>query len=112
MREDTMSKILVYSVEERTRESVKLILSDIYDLILTDSLEQCLEVIKNAEIRILLLDIDKQDKTAEIIKKVTSEKPDIKIVTLGWKEETVKSYGTDYITKPIKSDELFEICQE
>lgn len=46
-----------------------------------------------------------------IKEKVNSEKPDIKIVALGRNEEAVKSCGTEHIMKPIKSDELLEICR-
>jgi len=106
-----LERYLIHS-NEGTRESLKLILSDHYDLILTDSLEQCLEVIKNAEVRILLLDIDKQTEIATAIRKIESEKADIKIVALGRNEEAVKSSGIDdYVMKPIKSDELLVACE-
>jgi len=107
-----MSKILICSSDEETREAIKLILSNYYNLILIDSQQQCIEIIENTEIRILLIDIDKQDAVSEAITKVGEKKPDIKIVALGKNEEAIKSSGAnEYILKPIKGDELLESCK-
>ncbi|PIW63473.1 MAG: sigma-54-dependent Fis family transcriptional regulator, partial [Candidatus Omnitrophica bacterium CG12_big_fil_rev_8_21_14_0_65_50_5] len=40
-------KILICDDEEGVRESLKLILSDHFDLIVTDSPQQCLDAFKN-----------------------------------------------------------------
>jgi len=110
-------KILVYSSEETARENVKSILGDHYDMILTDSVEQCQECIKNTDIGTLIYDTDKQDKALEDIKTFRSNNPKLKIIALvGYNgEKTAKeavNAGADTWTgRPIKSDELLSVCK-
>ena len=75
-------KILICDDEECIRESLKLILADHYDLILTENGEQCLEVLeKSKDIGLVLIDI-KMPKVhgLEILKKIKEKRPDLKVV--------------------------------
>ena len=76
------NKILICDDEEGIRESLKLILGDIYELIVTDSGEQCLEVLKHAkEVGVVLLDI-KMPKVhgLDILEQIKKEHPEIAVV--------------------------------
>ena len=84
-----MDKILIYSPEEGFREAIKLILADDHELILTDSLEQANDVIKNAKIKLVLADKDNAE-------------------TFQTQNPTVRVFP---IKKPIKSDELLKACK-
>jgi len=84
-----MSKILICSVEEVIREKLKEILANHYELILTDSLEQANDVIKNAEIKTMFVDKNNIDDFQS-------------------KNSAVKVFP---IEKPIKSDELLKACK-
>lgn len=112
-----MEKILICSTEEGIREAMKAILSDHHELIVTSSLEQSLEVIKNTEIRLFLLDIDKQEGFESAVKQVKSVHPKTKITLLAnhksqkIAEEAIKTGANGYIVKPIKADELQSICR-
>ena len=75
-------KILVYSAEESARENIKEILGDHYDMVLTESVEQCQECINNTDIKTLIYDADKQDKPLEDIKTFRSKNPKLKIIAL------------------------------
>ena len=108
-------KILVFSKEEGIREAVKLILNDHYEMILTDSLELCEDIISKTEISTLCLDIDKNDDINQNIQKLKTKEPTIKIVALGGYKsedsikEAVNSGADSYILKPFKADELMTI---
>jgi len=112
-----MSKILVYSTEENIRETIKSILSDYNDLILTDSIDQCQECIKDTEISIILFDIGKAASPLEDIKSIHSDNTHLNIVVLinrsneQTSREAIKAGAAGYITKPIKADELLKICK-
>ncbi len=107
-------KILICDDEEGIRESLKLILSDDYDLIVVDSSTQCVDVLKqDKSIAILLLDI-KMPKMhgLEVVKEVQKVRPDVKIIMVtGYRSvetaaESIKLGAVDYIVKPFKSDEI------
>src|SRR5690242_20068092 len=100
-----MSKILICSLEEGIRESLKLLLEDRYELIVTDSTDMCLEVVNNADIRLLLLDTSQLNEVPKIVSKLTSSKPKLKIVvTTNHKQENlaqdaIRAGATGYIVK-------------
>lgn len=109
-------KILICDDEEGIRESLKLILNDYYELILTDSSEQCLECLDNSrDIGLVLLDI-KMPKVngLETLQKIRESHPDIKtIIITGYKSvetasEASRLGASGYIVKPFKSDEILE----
>lgn len=116
MNDDNSKKILICDDEEGIRESLKLILGDHYDLILTDNGEQCLQCLENnRNIGLVLLDI-KMPKVngLEILKAVKEKYPDLDVVIVtGYKSVDTASEASSlgasgYIVKPFKSDEILE----
>ena len=114
MNNDRLKKILICNTEEDIRESLKLILSDHYDLILTDSGEQCLECLEHDQaIGLVLLDIKiPKVNGLETLTAIKEKKPGIKIIMVaGYKSseaaaESAFAQTADYIVKPFKSEEI------
>jgi len=110
-------KILNYSTEENARENIKLILGDHYDMISTDSVEQCHDCIKNTDIGTLIYDVNGQDKFLEDIKTFRSNNPKLKIIALvGYgggqtAKEAVNAGADGSIARPINADELLSACK-
>ena len=107
-------KILICDDEEGIRESLKLILSDHYELIITDSGEQCLDILKNDKsIGLLFLDI-KMPKISglEVLEKTKDLRADVPVVMVtGYKfvetaSEASKLGAVGYIVKPFKSEDI------
>ena len=112
-------KILIIDDGEGIRESLKLILGDYYDLILTDSGEQALESLEqNNEIGLVLLDI-KMPKVngLEVLKLIKDNHPDLKVIIVsGYRSVETAAEATNlgaagYMTKPFKSDEILETVE-
>ncbi len=109
-------KILIVDDEEGVRESLKLILSDLYDLILTENGSQAMEVIKNApDINLILMDIKMPRANGlEILKEIKAVRADLKVIIItGYKSvetaaEAVRLGACDYIVKPFKSEEILK----
>ena len=108
------NKILICDDEEGIRESLKLILSDHYELIITDSGEQCLDILKNDKsIGLLFLDI-KMPKISglEVLEKTKDLRADVPVVMVtGYKfvetaSEASKLGAVGYIVKPFKSEDI------
>lgn len=107
-------KILICDDEEGIRESLKLILGDHYDLIATDSGEQCLECLENDQgIGLVLLDI-KMPKVngLEVLKTIKEKNPEMNVIIItGYKSVETASEASSlgasgYIVKPFQSDEI------
>ena len=107
-------KILIVDDEEGIRESLKLILGDDYNLILTEDGEQALEVLENSkDIALVLMDI-KMPKASglEILEIISQKYPDLKVIIVtGYKPvetatEAVRLGASGYIVKPFKSNEV------
>lgn len=120
-RRNTMSnKILVCDDEEGIRESLKLILADNHELILTDNGEQCIDALKNnSDIKLVLLDI-KMPKVngLDVLKNIKEIYPDMNVIIVtGYKSVETASEATQlgaagYIVKPFKSDEILETVKK
>ncbi len=113
------SKILIVDDEEGIRESLKLILSDHYDLVLTDSGEQALRCLeKDPSIGLVLLDI-KMPKVngLEVLKAVKAKRPALSVIMVtGYRSvetasEAASLGAAGYIVKPFKSDEILKTVQ-
>ena len=110
------TKILILDDEEGVRESLKLILSDHYNLILTEDGAQAIECIKNTpDIGLVLMDIKMPKMNGlEVLKEIKEKRPDIKVVMItGYKAvetaaEATRLGACGYIVKPFKSEEVFE----
>lgn len=114
MNDHLSKKVLICDDEEGIRESLKLILGDHCDLILTDSGEQCLQCLDNDKtIGLLLLDI-KMPKIngLEILKAVKEKRPELNVIIVtGYKSvetaaEASSLGAAGYVVKPFKSDEI------
>jgi len=114
------SKILICDDEEGIRESLKLILSDHYDLIVTENGEQALGVLKNAkDIGLMLIDI-KMPKVhgLDILKQIKQTRPDVNVIVVtGYRSvetaaEATRLGASDYIVKPFKSKDILESVRQ
>ena len=117
---DQTKKILICDDEEGIRESLKLILSDTYNIILVDSGEQALDILSKAkDIGLVLLDIKMPkfnglDAVSEIKKKY----PHLNIVMItGYKSvetaaEASRLGACGYIVKPFKTAEILKIIKD
>ena len=110
-----MSKILICG-EEKLRKELNGILSDTRDLILVDTIEMCQEVMKNAEISTLLLDLDTKG-AFEAVEQIHSNNPAIKIVVIAnyrateKAEEAVRLGASGYMVQPITSEKILSVCK-
>ena len=109
-----IKKILICDDEEGIRESLKLILSDHYNLILAQDGIQCLDCLEHAQdIGLVLMDI-KMPKIngLEILKEIKAKYPQLNVIIItGYKSvetatEAVRLGASGYIVKPFKSDEI------
>lgn len=107
-------KILICDDEEGIRESLKLIFSDHYNLILTNDGTQCLDCLTKAkDVRLVLIDI-KMPKIngLDILRQVKEKHPSIPVIIVtGYKStetavEAVRLGASGYIIKPFKSTEV------
>lgn len=113
-------KILICDDEEGIRESLKLILEDHYELIVTEGGEQCLDCLENADdIGLLLLDIKMpQVNGLEILPQIKEKHPELKVVIVtGYKSvetaaEASRLGACGYIVKPFKSDEILSTVEK
>lgn len=115
-----VSKVLIVDDEEGIRESLKLILSDHYELILTDSGEQALRLVEGDQtIRLVLMDI-KMPKVSglDVLKAMKAKRPDLNVVMVtGYKtvetaSEAAHLGASGYIIKPFKSDEILKTVEK
>ena len=116
----TKSTILICDDEEGIRESLKLILGDDYDLIVTESPEDCLDTFKKTDnIGLVLLDIKMPKKSGlDVLKEIKDLNPDTKtVIVTGYKSvETVgeaSRLGADgYVVKPFESAEILKTVKQ
>ncbi len=116
----TQKKVLICDDEEGIRESLKLILGDDYNIILTNDGQQCLNCLDNADndVGVVLLDI-KMPKVngLDILGQIKQNHPEIKVVIVtGYKSvetatEAAKLGASGYIVKPFRSDEILETVE-
>ena len=113
-------KILICDDEEGVRESLKVILSDHYNLISVDNAEMALEILAHSkDIKLMLLDI-KMPKIngLDALKEIKKKHPPLKIIMVtGYKSvetaaEAAKLGATGYIIKPFKSQEILETVKK
>ena len=116
MAHQTNKKILIIDDEEGIRESLKLILEDHYDLIVTDSGAQAIDVLgndKDHKVGLALLDI-KMPKVngLEVLKQIKALRPELGVIMVtGYRSvdvavESTRLGACGYIVKPFKSEEI------
>jgi DNA-binding NtrC family response regulator len=113
-------KILICDDEEGVRESLKVILGDLYNLVTVDSGEMALKVLANSkDINIILLDI-KMPKTngLDVLQEIKKKHPQLKIIIVtGYKSvetaaEATRLGACGYIVKPFKSQEILDTVKK
>ena len=113
---ETSKRILICDDEEGIRESLRLVLGDHYNLLITDTAEQCLEMLDNQEdIGLVMLDI-KMPKVSglELLEQIKEKHPEQKVIMVtGYKSvetaaEASKLGACGYVVKPFESKELLE----
>ncbi|MBN1869074.1 MAG: response regulator [Candidatus Omnitrophica bacterium] len=119
MSEASARKILICDADESIRESLKLVLSDHYDLILTDNGEQCLDCLEHDKtIGLVLLDM----QTARInglegSKAIKEKHPALNIIAVTNNKSSDPIPGISsqdicgYIRKPFKGDEILDMVR-
>lgn len=113
-------KLLICDDEEGVRESLKLILSDFYELITVEDGTQAQDVLKNSyqQIGLMLLDINiPKISGLDILKQFKEDYPELPIIiATGYKStematEAVRLGACGYIIKPFKSEEILSVVR-
>lgn len=107
-------KILICDDEEGIRESLKLILSDHYQLILTEDSEQCLDCLAHTpDVDLVMLDIKMPNKNGlETLQDIKSKHPNQKVmIVTGYQSvelisEITQLGANGYVTKPFDSNQI------
>jgi DNA-binding NtrC family response regulator len=113
-------KILVCDDEKGVRESLKLILSDKYDMIFAENGESAIDEIEhNPDIKGVLLDIKMPLLNGiELLKYIKKRKENIPVVVVtGYQSvetavESLNAGATNYITKPFASQIVIETLEQ
>ena len=109
----TRRTILVCDDEEGVRESIKLVLSDDYDIQFAHNGLEAIEQLKNLSPAVMLLDV-KMPKVngMETLKQIKRMKPKLPVIVVtGYQsvetaQEAIKNGASDYIPKPFESAHL------
>lgn len=113
-------KIMICDDEEGVRESLKLILSDHYDLVIVDGGQQALHALEHAkDIGLIFMDI-KMPKVngIDVLKEIKSKHPALKVIMVtGYRSvetaaEASRLGASGYIIKPFKSEEILETVKK
>jgi DNA-binding NtrC family response regulator len=120
MEESMSKKVLIIDDVEGVRESLKLILSDYYNLIITEDAGQGLECITNdKEIGLVLLDIKMPGNNGlEVLQKIKNISPELPVIIVtGYKSvetatEAVRLGASGYIVKPFKAEEILDVVKK
>ncbi len=113
-------KILIIDDEQGIRESLKLILGDDYELILTDNGASALEILANdTSIGLVLLDIKMpQINGLDLLQAIKDKYADLNVIMVtGYKSVDTAAEATSrgaagYIVKPFDSAEILETAQK
>ena len=111
--------VLVCDDEEGVRESLKLILSDDYDVHFSLNGLQAVELLKNFTPDLMLLDI-KMPKLhgMEILKQIKKLRPSLPVIIVtGYQsvemaQEAIKNGAADYIPKPFESKHILKAVSQ
>lgn len=109
-------KILIIDDEQGIRESLKLILGDYYELILTDNGESALDILAHdSTIGLILLDIKMpQINGIDLLKTIKEKYREMKVIMVtGYNSvetaaEATATGACGYIVKPFESKEILD----
>jgi len=112
-------KILICDDEVGVRESLKLILSDLYEILEAENGKECLKILeKTKDIRLVLLDINMPGMNGiDTLANINKNFPKIpSIMITGYNEEYYKDatrclQAVDYICKPFTGQEIKNKCK-
>jgi DNA-binding NtrC family response regulator len=113
-------KILICDDEMCVRESLKLILSDIYDIIIAENSMQAIELIDHYPgLGCVLLDIKMPGLNGlECLRYIRNKHNRIPVIVVtGYQcvetaAESIKTGATYYVTKPFKADTILETVEQ
>jgi DNA-binding NtrC family response regulator len=113
-------KLLICDDEEGVRESLKLILSEKYELIFAGNDEEVLKNLRtSADIKLILLDIKMPKKSGlDILKDIRSFNKNIPVIMVtGYQSvetasEAIKAGASEYIVKPFESDTILATIEK
>jgi DNA-binding NtrC family response regulator len=113
-------KILVCDDEKGVRESLKLILSDKYDIVFAENGERAIEEIEhNSDIKGVLLDIKMPSLNGiELLKYIKKQRKDMPVIVVtGYQSvetaaESLNAGAINYITKPFASQTVIEALEQ
>ena len=119
MTDNSKRTLLICDDEEGIRESLKLVLSEEYDLKFAHDGTEALKMLKTLTPSVMLLDI-KMPKIhgMEILRQVKKMKPKLPVVIVtGYQsvemaQEALKNGASDYIPKPFESDKLLKAVEK
>ncbi len=111
-------KILIVGSGEPIRESLKLILDEQYNLILTDSGVQGLDCLSHDKnITLVFLDINTpQANGLNVLDEIKNAHPELPVIIVSGNKsgetasEVTRLGAAAYISKPFRSDEILEIA--
>jgi two-component system response regulator AtoC len=109
----TMKSVLIVDDEVGTRESLRMILKNDYEVFLAKNAEEAFLQIKEHPSDVILLDIILPDLDGlKVLEKIKQKEPDVIVImitatrTVKTAVEAMKLGAYDYITKPFDTDEL------
>ncbi len=113
-------KVLIIDDVEGVRESLRLILSDYYNLIITEDAGQGLDCIANDnDIGVVLLDIKMPGYNGlDVLQKIKNISPGLPVIIVtGYKSvetatEAVRLGASGYIIKPFKAEEILDVVKK
>lgn len=113
-------KILICDDEEGIRESLKLILSDFFELVVISEADKCLETLKGTPgVGLVLLDIKMPRISGlELLQRIKKEFPKVNVIIVtGYKsvetaQEAVRLGASGYIVKPFASEEILATARK
>ena len=113
-------KVIIIDDEEGVRESLKLILSDHYNLIATEDAGQGIDCLTNdRDIGLVLLDIKMPGNNGlEVLQNIKNIRPELPVIVVtGYKSvetatEAVRLGAAGYIVKPFKAEEILDVVRK
>jgi DNA-binding NtrC family response regulator len=108
-----MKSVLIVDDEVGTRESLRMILKNDYEVLLAKNAEEAFQVVKERSPDVILLDIILPDLDGlKVLEKMRQKDSDIIVImitatrTVKTAVEAMKLGAYDYVTKPFDTDEL------
>lgn len=108
-------KIAILSKHPSTRESLKLLLCNDYELLLTDEVQQIFDFLKNnSSIKLLIAEITPEDSdTIKALNNIKTKRTELPLIICADKEiEKNLIIADSFLSKPFKSDYTLELISK